>query len=93
MWDKMPRTRGEIIVAEYIEDKINILKELIDLYVKENFLAISFTPPPLKGNYYTYEIKYHRHDEKYLINVWNGVRTGDALPVLYGYIQYLEDQA
>ncbi|OPX61045.1 MAG: hypothetical protein A4E25_00072 [Methanobacterium sp. PtaB.Bin024] len=86
-WEKIPKTQEEIIVTEYIEGKINILERLLDVYTKEHLLTISFTPPPLKGNYYTYEIKFHRHGQKYLINVWKGIRTGDALPILYGYLQ------
>ena len=87
-WDKKARKQEEIIVAAYIEDKISILENLLDLYIQENLLTISWTPNPLNGNYYTYELKYHRHREKYLINVWKGVRTGDALPILYGDIQF-----
>ncbi len=86
-WEKVPKNHEEIIVAEYIEGEIRVLESLLGVYTKKHFLTISFTPPPLKGNYYTYEIKYHGHDEKYLINVWKGIRTGDALPVLYGYLQ------
>lgn len=85
-WDKTPQTQEEINVAEFIEAKISIFERLLDVYKQENLLTISFTPPPLKSNYYTYEIKYHRHDEMYLIIVWKGVRTGDTMPVLYGQI-------
>jgi len=69
-WEKVPKTHEEIIVAEYIEGEISTLESLLGMYTKKkHFLTISFTPS-LKGNYYTYEIKYHRHDEKYLTNVW-----------------------
>lgn len=81
-WEKIPKTQEEIIVADYIENKISILETLLDVYTKENLLTVSFIPSPLKGNYYTYEIKYHKYDRKYLINVWKGIRTGDALLVL-----------
>ena len=87
-WDKYPRKQEEIIVAAYIESKIGAVENLLNLFIKENLLTISWTPTPLNGNYYTYEIKYHRHREKYLINVWKGVRTGDAMPILYGGIQF-----
>lgn len=85
-WDKIPNSDEETVVAEYIENKIIILENLFDLYKQEKLFIISFTPPPLNGNFYTFEIKYHQHDDRYLINVWNGVRTGDALPILYGYL-------
>ena len=85
-WDKIPKTEEEIIVAEYIKDNINMLENLLDVYIQEKLLNISFTPLSLKGNFYTYEIKYHQHDKSYLLNVWQGIRTGDALPVLYGSI-------
>lgn len=85
-WDKIPKTQEEMIIAEYIEDKIAIIELLLGVYTKENLLTISFTPPPLKRNFYTYEIKYHKHGKTYLINVWKGIRTGDGLPVLYGHL-------
>lgn len=85
-WQKTAQTQEEITVASYIENKTHQLQELLNLYKEENFLTLSFTPPPLKSNYYTYEIRYHHHDKKYLINVWKGIRTGDAMPVLYGYL-------
>ncbi|NYB28064.1 MAG: hypothetical protein HVN34_12185 [Methanobacteriaceae archaeon] len=85
-WEKTPQIEEEIVVAKYIEGKISILKKLFDLYVQENLFTISFTSPPLNGDFYTYEVKYHQHDKNYLINVWKGVRTGDTLPVLYGYL-------
>lgn len=83
-WDKYPQQQEEIIVAASIESKIGAVENLLNLFIKENLLTISWTLTPLNGNYYTYEIKYHRHREKYLINVWKGVRTGDAMPILYG---------
>ena len=90
-WDKKPQKQEEILVAAYVEDKISMLENLLDLYVQENLLTLSWTPNPLNRNYYTYELKYHRHREKYLINVWKGVRAGDALPILYGDIQFDQD--
>ncbi|MDI6701742.1 hypothetical protein [Methanothermobacter wolfeii] len=42
------------------------------------------------GSFYTCEIKYHRHDRRYIINVWDGVRVGDGLRVIYGYLDYHE---
>lgn len=86
-WDKIPQTEEEINVARYIENRIIILERLLDVYTQEKLFTLSCTPPPLKGKFYTYEIKYHQHDEIYLINVWKGVRTGDALPILYGHLQ------
>ena len=87
IWDKIPQNQEEATVAEYIECKINILERLLMVYTKENLLSLSFTPTPLKNKFYTYEIKYHRHEEKQLINVWKGIRIGDGLPVLYGYLK------
>ena len=87
-WDKEPQKQEEILVAAYIEDKISMLENLLNLYVQENLLTLSWTSNPLNRNYYTYELKYHRHREKYLINVWKEVRAGDALPILYGDIQF-----
>lgn len=86
-WDKIPKTPEEIVVAEYIKDRTRIIERLIEVYTQENFLSISFTPTSFKGNFYTYELKYHQHDRRYLINVWKRVRVGDALPILYGYLQ------
>lgn len=84
-WDKIPKTQEEKLIAEYIEGKIKILETLFGVYTKENLFGISFTPAPLKRNFYTYEIKYHKHEQKHLINIWKGIRTGDGLPVLYGH--------
>jgi hypothetical protein len=83
-WDKIPKTKEEINIAEFVEGKIKIIETLFEVY-KKNMLGISFTPAPLKNNFYTYEIKYHKHEKKHIINVWKGIRTGDGLPVLYGH--------
>lgn len=86
-WDKIPKNQEEISLAKYIEDKIAIIETLLGLYIKEELFSISFTPSPINRNFYTYEIKYHKHEKKYLINVWKGIRTGDGLPVLYGSLK------
>lgn len=85
-WDRTPEKPEEIISTEYVEDKICIIKSLLSLYIKEGLLAVSFTPPVLSGKFYTYEIKFHHNDEKYIIIVWKGVRTGDGMPLLHGHL-------
>lgn len=90
VWEKTPEREDEVKVAEFIEGKIKVIQDLLLIYIREGLSALSFTPQPLGGSFYTCEIKYHRHDRRYIINVWDGVRVGDGLPVIYGYLDYHE---
>lgn len=85
-WDRTPEKPEELIATNYVEDKINIIESLLNNYIKEGLLTVSFTPPALCGKFYTYEIKFHQHDRKYIILVWKGVRTGDGMPFLHGHL-------
>lgn len=63
-WNKLLKTGEEIIVAEYIEDNMNMIEKLVNIYKKEDLIMISHHLL-LNGNFYTYEVKFLNQDEKY----------------------------
>ncbi|MBC7084890.1 MAG: hypothetical protein H5T43_00775 [Methanomethylovorans sp.] len=87
LWDKKPETAEQKLIADYASDYIPILEGQIELISSNDLLTASFTPRPLNGHFYTYEVRKETSSDKYLLIVWQGIRTGDARSLLYGWLE------
>jgi hypothetical protein len=86
-WDKEPETPELRILANYLMDSLSIVDEMIGISSRNDLLTLSFTPQPFERSFFTFEIKKGTFSRAYHIIVWGGLRTGDAMPVLYGMIE------
>jgi len=85
-WDKKPETTEQIRLAKYLESKTDTLEKLVKISTQEDLLSISFTPHTSNKDFYTYELRYNQHKKLHSVNIWKGIRAGDTLSVLYGYL-------
>ncbi len=86
-WDKEVVTTEQKILAKYVATHSDIFVTLIQLDLRHNIFSLSVTPKPFKTGFYTYELKKDPSSDSYLILIWKGIRTGDAIPMLYGHIE------
>ncbi len=85
-WHKPIQTSEELLVTDYLNNRIATLKTLLNI-LTDDLLSVTFTPPPLNNNFYTFELRYHHTEKEYIINVWKGLRTGDTQTLLHGIIR------
>ena len=86
-WDKKPVTVEQKIAEEYLYKHIKLVKNLLNGYREEDLLDMSFTPKPLEGMFFTYEIRYNSNSGCYNIIIWKGLRSGDTSSLLYGKLE------
>jgi len=86
-WDKKPTTQEQKILADYLIYRLDIIADIIRLSSKHGVLSSSITPKSFESGFFTYEFKKDLASDSYLIIVWKGIRTGDAMPVLYGHLE------
>ena len=86
-WDKEPETPELRTLANYLMDHLSIVDRMIGISSRHDLLTLSFTLQPFEQSFFTFEIKRGTFSRAYHIIVWGGLRTGDAMPVLYGKIE------
>jgi len=86
-WNKKPEGLEQKSLADYLEEHANTLCEMIKMSSEGDLLTASFTPKPVDNCFFTYEIRRETSSDDYLVIVWRGIRTGDAIPILYGRIE------
>lgn len=84
-WNKGLLGEEERRLNDYLNGRMGTLERLIGV-LSEDLMIISFTPPPIGNNFYTFEIRYIPA-QGYLLNVWKGIRTGDAAPLMWGFLK------
>lgn len=87
-WDKEPKSIEERVLADYTLRYQDMILEFANFISKKNLLTSSFTPKPFDKNFFTYEIRGDNFSNDYLIIIWRGIRTGDAILMLYGRLEY-----
>jgi len=85
-WDKGPVTTEQKTLAEYLVNHSDIIVDLVTMSNKHKFFSASVTPKPFETGFYTFELKKDPSSNSYLVFVWKGIRTGDAIPLLYGHV-------
>jgi len=85
-WDKEPTTTEQKILADYLISRPDIIADITRLSSTHTVLSASITPKSFESGFFTYEFKKDPSSDSYLIIIWKGIRTGDAVPVLYGHI-------
>ena len=85
-WDKRPVTSEQKNLAEYLVNHSDIIVDLVKPSMKQKFFSASITPKPFETGFYTFELKKDPPSDSFLVFVWKGIRTGDAVPLLYGYV-------
>lgn len=88
VWDDEPATTEQIMAADYLMNKPEILKEAVLFNDKNGLLTSSFTPPAIGELFFTFEVRLLRTAGEYRAIVWKGIRTGDARAILQGRIAY-----
>lgn len=83
-WDRDPETAEQKMLADYLAQSADLLATVFTLISKHHLLTISSTPNPLEGRFFTFEIRYDHLSAACHLVVWRGMRTGDAMPLLYG---------
>ena len=86
IWDKKPVTMEQKNLAEYLVNHSDIIVDLVKLSAEHKFFSISITPKSFETGFYTYELKKDPSSDSYLVLVWKGIRTGDAVPLFYGHL-------
>ena len=86
-WDKEPKSIEQKLTVDYIENHLDAVRSIINLNSSENLISSSFTPESLEEKFYTYEIRKENSSGDYLLLIWRGLRTGDAVPIIYGRIE------
>ena len=86
-WDKKPATTEQTILADYLISRPDIIADITRLSSTHTVLSASITPKSFESGFFTYEFKKDPSSDSYLIIVWKGIRTGDAVPVLYGHLE------
>jgi len=86
-WDKKPATTEQKILADYLISRPDIIADIIRLSSRHDVLSASITPKSFESGFFTYEFKKDSSADSYLIIVWKGIRTGDAVPMFYGHLE------
>jgi hypothetical protein len=86
-WDKKPATTEQKILADYLISRPDIITDVVRLSSRHDVLSASITPKSFESGFFTYEFKKDPSSDSYLIIIWKGIRTGDAVPVLYGHLE------
>ena len=66
---------------------MDAVAEWVRLSIKHRLVTASFTPQAVDNAFFTCEIRLNPHRGSYHLVVWRGIRTGDAVPILYGEIK------
>lgn len=88
-WDKKPETIEQKVLADYLANHQAIIDDMVSMGSKNDLLTASFTPKYFEQGFFTYEIKKSTFSNTYSVIVWRGIRTGDAVPVLYGRLEVI----
>jgi len=86
-WDKKPATTEQVILADYLISRLDIIADIIRVSSRYDVLSASITPKSFESGFFTYEFKKDSSSDSYLLIIWKGIRTGDAVPVLYGHLE------
>ncbi len=86
-WDRVPDTDEARMVADYLTSVSPLLDEMLAVRDRHDLLTMSFTPKPLGRGFYTIELRHDHLSSTHQVVVWRGLRTGDAVPLLYGIVE------
>jgi hypothetical protein len=89
-WDRDPGTAEQKMIADYLAQSADLLSAVLTLTSRHCLLTTSFTPNSFEKRFFTFEIRYDHLSAACHLVVWRGMRTGDAVPLLYGTLDKAE---
>ncbi|MBN1275263.1 hypothetical protein JXA12_03145 [Candidatus Woesearchaeota archaeon] len=86
-WDREPEKVEQKILADYLYGHRMILEKVIELSSTNTLLTTSATHKSLRSGFFTHDVREEQSSNNCISVAWRGIRTGDARPLLYGWLE------